>query len=130
MIQFNKKTFLLAETVQEMRLALSMALSNLGVRKMDMASHSKDVIRRLEQKSYDVIICDYMFSGGIDGLALLQEINERRLIKPSTVFMIVTAERNAHKVLSALEYDPDDYVLKPFSANVLMKRLERAILSD
>ena len=128
MIQFNKKTFLLAETVQEMRLALSMALSSLGVRKMDMASHSKDVIRRLEQKSYDVIICDYMFSGGIDGLALLQEINERRLIKPSTVFMIVTAERNAHKVLSALEYDPDDYVLKPFSANVLMKRLEKAIL--
>jgi|GEM_PF-1845075 len=128
MIDFKKKTFLLAETVQEMRLALSLALSTLGARKLDMVSQSREVIRRLEQKSYDVIICDYLFSGGIDGLALLQEINERRLIKQSTVFMIVTTERSAHKVLSALEYDPDDYVLKPFTPNVLMKRLEKAIL--
>jgi len=108
-------------------MAISMALSNLGARKIDSVSHSKEVIRRLENKTYDVIICDYTFGGSMDGLALLQELNQRRLIKPGAVFIIVTTERNASTVIAALDYAPDDYLLKPFTANVLMDRLEKAI---
>lgn len=126
MIDFRKKTFLVADSSQESRLALGLTLSILGANRVENVSQSKQVIRRLTANSYDIIICDYNFGQGIDGFALLQELSERNLIKPSSLFIIVTGESSSHNVLRALEYSPDDYILKPFNADTLMKRLEKA----
>ena len=46
------------------------------------------------------------------------------MIKSATIFMMVTAERSYEKVVSAVELAPDDYLIKPFSGEVLRTRLE------
>ncbi len=126
MVDLKKKTFLLVESVAEMRMAITLALSNFGVTKVTTTSQPKELLRHLSTRSYDVIICDYTFGGKLDGLALLQEIHQRRLINLGTVFIIVTTERSAATVIAALDYSPDDYLLKPFTANALLNRLKKA----
>ncbi|WP_230369681.1 response regulator [Paludibacterium denitrificans] len=76
---------------------------------------------------FDVVLCDYDLGNGYDGLYLFEEVKERNLIKQSCVFMIVTGERRAQRVISAAELAPDDYLLKPFTGEVLSQRLEKAM---
>ncbi|MBK7422843.1 MAG: hypothetical protein IPJ48_06930 [Propionivibrio sp.] len=49
------------------------------------------------------------------------------MISLSTVFMVITAERAYHNVVSLAELAPDDYLIKPFTADQLHARLVRAI---
>ena len=61
---------------------------------------------------------------GRDGQQLLEELRYRELIGLKTVFVMVTAESVYEKVVSTAELAPDDYLLKPFSAEVMRNRLE------
>ncbi len=47
------------------------------------------------------------------------------MIAQSVVFLMVTAERDYEKVVSCAEFAPDDYLLKPFTAETICVRLER-----
>ncbi len=49
-----------------------------------------------------------------------------RIIRHSDVFMMVTAEKAYENVIAVAEYAPDDYLLKPFNANELDKRMMAA----
>ncbi|BAN36129.1 response regulator receiver domain-containing protein [Sulfuricella denitrificans skB26] len=100
-------------------------ISTLGGTRIDMAGNGIEAINRLEQRAYDIILCDYDLGGGKDGQQLLEEAKRRKLIKNSTIFMMVTAERSYERIVSAAELVPDDYLIKPFAGEVLRLRLER-----
>jgi DNA-binding response OmpR family regulator/Flp pilus assembly protein TadD len=122
--KFQEKTFLVIDDVVSMRASLRNTISTLGGTRIDMAGNGIEAINRLEQRSYDIILCDYDLGGGKDGQQLLEEIKRRKLVKNSTIFMMVTAERSYEKVVSAAELAPDDYLIKPFAGEVLRLRLE------
>lgn len=124
-INFQEKVFLVIDDVVSMRASLRSTISTLGGTRIDMAGNGIEAINRLEQRSYDFILCDYDLGGGKDGQQLLEEIKQRKLIKHSTIFMMVTAERSYEKVVSAAELAPDDYLIKPFAGEVLRLRLEQ-----
>lgn len=124
-VNFQEKNFLVIDDAPGMRSSLRTTISTLGGVRIDMASNAVETINRLEQRSYDIILCDYDLGGGKDGQQLLEEIKRRKLIKNSTIFMMVTAERSYEKVVSAVELAPDDYLIKPFAGEVLRLRLER-----
>lgn len=123
-INFQEKTFLVIDDVVSMRSSLRTTVSTLGGTRIDMAGNGIEAINRLEQRAYDFILCDYDLGGGKDGQQLLEEIKQRKLIKHSTIFMMVTAERSYEKVVSVAELAPDDYLIKPFAGEVLRLRLE------
>lgn len=121
---FQEKTFLVVDDVVSMRASLRNTISTLGGTRIDMAGNGIEAINRLEQRTYDIILCDYDLGSGKDGQQLLEEIKRRKLVKNSTIFMMVTAERSYEKVVSAAELAPDDYLIKPFAGEVLRLRLE------
>lgn len=121
---FQEKTFLVVDDVVSMRSSLRNTISTLGGTRIDMAGNGIEAINRLEQRVYDIILCDYDLGGGKDGQQLLEEAKRRKLIKNSTIFMMVTAERSYEKVVSVAELAPDDYLIKPFAGEVLRLRLE------
>lgn len=121
---FQEKTFLVVDDVVSMRASLRNTISTLGGTRIDMAGNGIEAINRLEQRTYDIILCDYDLGGGKDGQQLLEEAKRRKLVKNSTIFMMVTAERSYEKVVSAAELAPDDYLIKPFAGEVLRLRLE------
>ncbi|WP_018152838.1 response regulator [Leeia oryzae] len=123
---FTTATYLIIDSVPEMRNALSMTLASFGANKVEFASRLTDAISRIQRTEFDVILSDLSLGHPFDGLYLLEEIKTRNLLKQSAVFMIVTAEARAQNVLSAVEQAPDDYLLKPFTGETLRQRLEKA----
>ncbi|BCB25636.1 hypothetical protein SKTS_05220 [Sulfurimicrobium lacus] len=124
-VDFKGKTFLVIDDIIGVRSSLRITITTLGGVKIDMAANAADAINKIEHRTYDIILCDYFLGEGKDGQQLLEELKRRRMIKNTTIFMMVTAERSYEKVVSAVELAPDDYLIKPFSGEVLRLRLER-----
>ena len=124
---YAKKQFLVVDNVPEMQRAMAMTLTSFGAEKIEYAGKASDALIKLMRYDIDVVLCDFDLGSGSDGLYLLEEAKERNLLKQSCVFMIVSGERRAARVISAAELVPDDYLLKPFTGEVLADRLERAM---
>lgn len=107
-----------------MRSALKLTLSNFGLTKIQMAGTAAEAITRIQNNTFDFILCDFNLGEGRDGQQLLEELRHRGLISLETVFIMVTAESIYEKVVATAELAPDDYMIKPFSAEVLRNRLE------
>ncbi|MEW6119705.1 MAG: response regulator [Pseudomonadota bacterium] len=111
-----------------MRNALRLTLSNFGINKVQVASNAAEALFQIRNKDYDFILCDFNLGEGRDGQQLLEELRHGNLISLDTVFMMVTAESYYEKVVATAELAPDDYMIKPFSAEVLRSRLESILL--
>jgi CheY-like chemotaxis protein len=109
------------------RNSLRIILSTLGVTTVHSAGTSAEVLRQVKANSFDIILADYYLEDGRDGQQLLEELRQKHLISLSTVFMVITAERAYNNVVSVAELAPDDYLIKPFTAEQLQRRLARAI---
>jgi DNA-binding NarL/FixJ family response regulator/thioredoxin-like negative regulator of GroEL len=120
-------TALIIEPHSGMRANLHNMLNLCGITKIDHAVSSGTAIRPLKNRSYDLIVCEYDLGDGQDGQQLLEDLRHNKLIPLWTIFIIVTAERVYEKVVSAAELAPTDYILKPFTADMLLDRIARAI---
>jgi len=127
-VDFTGKKFLIVDDFGDMRSMLRNMVESYGVSKIDGAANGKDALNAMAKKDYDVILCDYNLGEGKDGQQVLEEAKHKSHIKFSTVFMMITAENTLHMVMGAVEYQPDDYMSKPFNKHSLRQRLEKIIL--
>ncbi|AOY00560.1 response regulator [Jeongeupia sp. USM3] len=118
---------LVIEPASEVRAMLARGLQEAGAAEIDYASRTGDAFAKLKQGAYDVVLCEYDLGDGFDGLHFFEACQAHQLLKPSSVFVIVTGERRLAQVMSAAELAPDAYLLKPFSGSDLLERLSRAI---
>ena len=109
------------------RNSLRFILSSLGISTVHNAGTTAEVMRQVKAYSFDIIFADYILDDGRDGQQLLEELRQKHLISLSTVYMVITAERGYHNVISVAELAPDDYLIKPFTAEQLQGRLVKAI---
>jgi tetratricopeptide (TPR) repeat protein len=56
---------------------------------------------------------------------VLEEARVRNLVNPSTVWLMVSAEKSVESVMGAAEHQPDAYLIKPITEGVLLTRLNR-----
>ncbi|MBC3869636.1 tetratricopeptide repeat protein [Undibacterium oligocarboniphilum] len=118
---------LLIEPHQGMRVSLHNMLNLCGITKVEHAISAGTAVRTIQAKMFDLILCEYDLGVGQDGQQLLEDIRHHKLAPLSTIFIMVTAERSYGKVISAAELAPSDYLLKPFTADMLLERVVRAI---
>jgi tetratricopeptide (TPR) repeat protein len=123
----NQRSYLVVDDFGDMRSTLRSMLSLFGVTDIDNAKNGADAIQQMEQKKYGVILCDYNLGSGKDGQQVLEEARHRNLISASTAFIMITAENTLSMVLGALEYEPDSYLYKPFTKDLLRNRLEKVL---
>ena len=109
------------------RNSLRIILSTLGITAIHNAGTSAEVLRQVKAYSFDIIFADYILDDGRDGQQLLEELRQKHLISLSTVYMVITAERAYRNVVSVAELAPDDYLIKPFTAEQLQARLIKAL---
>lgn len=118
---------LLVDRHASARNSLRIILSTLGISAVHNAASATEVIRQVRAYPFDIIFADYHLDDGRDGQQLLEELRQQHLISLSTVYMVITAERAYHAVVSVAELAPDDYLIKPFTADQLQARLGRAL---
>lgn len=124
MIEYQNKSALVIDDLPNMRTALRMSLSALGVTKVDMAATAAEAIGRVKNTRYDIIISDYNLGEGRDGQQMLEEMRHQSLVGLETAFLMVTAESVYERVVAAAELGPDDYLIKPFNADMMRFRLD------
>jgi CheY-like chemotaxis protein len=125
MMDFSKKRVLIIDDSPAMCSSLKNTLSNFGISKCETSNSGNEAVFRIRQRAFDIIVCDYCLGEGSDGQQILEQLRRGGLIAPSVAFLMVTAERGYEKVVSCAELAPDDYLLKPFTAETMRLRLER-----
>lgn len=125
--EFADRKFLVVDDFQGMRSMLREMLKNSGAQHVDLACHGREALGMLEQKPYDVIICDHNLGAGKNGQQILEEARQRDLIGSATVWVMISAEKTLDMVIGAVEYQPDDYLIKPITAATLETRLEKQL---
>jgi response regulator RpfG family c-di-GMP phosphodiesterase len=87
------------------------------------AASGEEALRLLEIQPADVVISDLRMPG-ISGMDLLIEVHERY---PRLAFLMVTGEDETRVGVRAMQLGADDYLLKPFDADVVLGSLHRAL---
>jgi DNA-binding NarL/FixJ family response regulator/Tfp pilus assembly protein PilF len=127
MNQLKGLSALIIEPHPGMRASLHNMLNLCGLTRIEDASSSGQAIRMLAARQYDLVLCEYVLDGGQDGQQMLEDLRHHRIIQPATLFFMVTGEGNFNKVVSAAELQPNDYILKPFTADSMLERIGRAL---
>ncbi|CUI02991.1 tetratricopeptide repeat protein [Massilia antarctica] len=116
-----------------MRGSLQNMLVQSSITKIEFAVNASTAIKQVGKRSYDLILCEYDLDGGgggdsgQDGQQLLEDMRHHKLIGLSTIFIMITSEGVYSKVVSAAELTPTDYILKPFTVDMLSQRINRAV---
>jgi len=87
------------------------------------AASGEEALRLLEIQATDVVISDLRMPG-ISGMDLLIAVRERY---PHLAFLMVTGEDETRVGVRAMQLGADDYLLKPFDADVVLGSLHRAL---
>lgn len=127
MSDYSKKRFLVIDDLPLAREALRTVAQTIGAFAVEFASNYQDAVYRIRNNTPDIILCDYVLGEGRSGQQLLEELRRFNLLADETIFMMVTGEQSYEQVVSAVELVPDDYIIKPFSPDKLILRLDRII---
>ena len=124
-IDWADKNYLVVDDFVGIRQLLRESLRSLGARNIDQASSGGEAMGLLSRVRYDVVLCDYNLGEGKNGQQVLEEARVRNLVNPSTVWLMVSAEKSVESVMGAAEHQPDAYLIKPITEGVLLTRLNR-----
>ncbi len=127
MSAYANKRFLVIDDQPLAREALRAIAQTVGAFAVEFASNYQDAIYRIRNNPPHIILCDYMLGDGRSGQQLLEELRRFNLLSDDTIFMMVTGEQSYEQVVAAVELVPDDYIIKPFSPEKLLLRLDRIL---
>jgi two-component system, chemotaxis family, chemotaxis protein CheY len=114
---------LVVDDHESMRRIEKQILNDLGYRNVDMADDGSTALPMLQAGSYDFVISDWNMPK-MEGLALLKAIRaDKRIAK--TPVLLVTAESKKEKIIEAAQAGVNDYVVKPFNAEILKAKIAR-----
>ena len=109
------------------RSTLMNMLREIGVGAVFQTSRVVDARAALENRVFDIVLCDYHFDNSpISGQDLLEDLRRAQLLPFSTVFVMVTGECSYVKVAEAAESALDSYLIKPHTATALEQRVLQA----
>lgn len=117
---------LIADPSSTVRLSIRQILQGLGVERVETATSIAEARRKLIDGFYDVVLCEYNFNDEESGQDLLEDLRRKNILAASTIFIVLTAERNYSRVVGVAEEAPDEYLLKPVVAGDLEERIEKA----
>ena len=89
---------------------------------VDFANDGLEGIQKFKQGNYDLIILDIMMPN-LDGYAVCKMIRQ----SSNTPVIFLTALNEESNQLKGFDVECDDYITKPFSFNLLIKRVEAVL---
>lgn len=113
---------LVVDDFATMRRIIRNLLGKLGYDDVDEAEDGTVALPMLHSERYDFLITDLNMPG-MSGLELLRAVREDRNLRNLPV-LVVTADANREQIVEAARAGVNGYVVKPFTAAVLQKRIE------
>lgn len=102
-------------------------LMQLGFRFVSVANSGRKAIELVSRMPFDFIITDWRM-GDLDGIDLIRFVRTSpELPRPHIPIILLTGNTEARYVLTARDAGVNEYLIKPFTAEQLIKRI-RAII--
>lgn len=115
-------SILVVDDEKNIRNHLATYLNGLG-HQVETAADAPAALAAVERAAPEVVISDVRMAG-MDGLALLREIRQRR---PETVVVLMTAYATVPQAVEAIRAGAYDYLVKPFSLDQVGLLLDRVV---
>lgn len=102
-------------------------LTQLGFRKITVASSGRQAIEQLRQQSFDFVITDWRMKDmeGIDIIRFVRTSPDSP--NPRMPIIMLTGNTEAHYVFTARDAGVNEYLIKPFTADQLVRRIRSII---
>lgn len=126
--QYATFNCLIIDDLPQMRGMIKRVVDNQGMKRVDTAANAADATELCSKHSYDMLLCDYNLGTSRDGQQLLEALKLEQLVKPTSLFLMITGETSREMVLGAIEQQPDDYITKPFTPKEFCSRLDRVMI--
>ncbi len=120
----TNKNVLIVDDIDTMRRVIASQVERLGPKQIFTAANGTDALRILARQRIDLILSDWNMPG-MNGLDLLSAIRTRPQ-SCALPFILVTAETERDRVAAAIAAGVTDLLVKPYSSDVLVTRIERA----
>lgn len=114
---------LVVDDFATMRRIIKNILKQLGFVNIDEADDGEPALAKLQAGGFDLVISDWNMPK-MDGLTLLKTVRSDDQLK-DLPFLMVTAEAQKENVIEAVKAKVSDYIVKPFTAEVLGEKLDR-----
>jgi len=96
-------------------------LKQLGFNDVDEASDGTEALSRLRERRYGLVISDWNMEP-MTGYELLKQMRADASFS-KTPFIMVTAESKTENVIAAKKAGVNNYIVKPFSAEILKGKI-------
>ena len=100
-------------------------LKQLGFENVDEATDGEAAWAKMQEKKYDMIVSDWNMEP-MSGFELLKKVRGTEATKKMP-FILVTAESKPENVIAAKKAGVDNYIVKPFNAGTLKKKMAMVI---
>jgi two-component system response regulator FlrC len=116
---------LVADDDPQMQLAVKASLSRAGHEVM-VTADGKAAFDRLQEETFDVVISDQRMPE-MTGQELLAAMQENNIRIP---FVMITAHGTINQAVEAMQLGASDFITKPFSADELVRVIERVAVIE
>ncbi len=113
---------LVVDDSSTMRRIIKNTLGRLGHKEVEEAENGAEAWKKLEEKNFDVLITDWNMPE-MNGLELVKKVRSNEKYEDMPIIM-VTTEGGKAEVITALKAGVNNYIVKPFTPQVLKEKLE------
>jgi len=122
-MQDLKMKILVVDDFSTMRRIVKNLLKQLGFENIDEAEDGAQAYSKLKEGGYGFVVTDWNMPN-MDGLDLLKKVRSDPEIK-DTPMLMVTAEAEKEKVITAIQAGVNNYIVKPFTGEVLKEKMDK-----
>ncbi len=112
---------LVADDSRTMRTIIRRSLESLGVSNIAEAGDGAEAFTLFQQKAFNLVLTDWNMPIK-NGLDLIRDIRSQNKQVP---IIMITTEAEKSQVLTAIQAGVSDYLVKPFTADVLRDKLSK-----
>lgn len=121
---FNPKMkILVVDDFPTMRRIIKNLLKQLGYENIEEAEDGIQAYSKLKNNGFEFIVSDWNMPN-MDGFELLKKVRSDPQLK-DIPFLMVTAEAEKDKVIEAIKAGVSNYIVKPFTAEILREKMDR-----
>lgn len=116
---------LVVDDFSTMRRIVKNLLRQNGYTNIEEAEDGEQAYSKLQGGGFGFVVSDWNMPN-MDGLELLKKVRSDPSLKDLPVLM-VTAEAEKDKVITAIQAGVNNYIVKPFSGEVLKEKMDKII---
>ncbi len=118
-----KMKILVVDDFSTMRRIVKNVLKQLGFENIEEAEDGAQALAKLKNGTYGFVVTDWNMPN-MDGLDFFKAARQEPALK-NLPFLMVTAEAEKEKVITAIQAGVNNYIVKPFTAEIFKEKMDR-----